>query len=87
MTDKIGRCKDCKWWNHIADTWAHERGWGACDALSSDVETVAPLAMSKNFDFDRREWEPDRWSNTIHTAPDFGCVQFEAKEQTDVDHD
>lgn len=73
MTDGQ-RCRTCRWWAPEGD--AHEpnltaKGWRPCLLLSGDTSDGVPMAIAASED----EYEEAR----LWTAPDFGCVQWEAK--------
>lgn len=67
-----GRCETCKWW----ETWRGQdpSAWSSC-RLTAIVEDKALFAETKA--------KVSNLPNTygvLKTAPDFGCVQWEAKE-------
>ena len=68
----MGNCKDCKWWE--ADAGRDPLGY--CHLLSTRSERDRPyfnaLAELRGYD-----------DSELHTAPDFGCVLFEAKQISD----
>lgn len=79
------RCRDCRWWTpgvvtpnalHMeALSEAAERGWGLCLLTGSrsnepEHETTAAFVI-----------EGDRYEGALITAPEFGCTQFQAREE------
>ena len=73
----MGNCKDCKWWqDHDTPTtyskWPPGH-WRACmltHTLSNEPEDHPDTRAIAC------EWED--YQGVLFTAPDFGCVQFEA---------
>jgi hypothetical protein len=60
-----GRCRNCKWWEYYGPGLVAERdGWGQCQRVWEDAAKFAPLG----------------YSDGLITSPDFGCVDFEAKD-------
>lgn len=82
---EVGYCRDCKWWEQdSAILTAFE--WGSCamtgqrfdidyDPAPVDHPESKALADSGT----RIDGVVEVWLNT---APDFGCVQFQPKEQS-----
>lgn len=75
-----GRCKDCKWWQ----AYAEPATWGAC-ALAASTDHSDKHPQSKMLTWTRVRGpvvdSPIRGIETdLQTAPDFGCIQYEAKE-------
>ncbi len=76
-----GLCRDCKWWNHD-ELWPlsadeEKRSWGKCELADNDYGE--PMHKnSKAVAVDGENYEA-----RLTTAPDFGCVQFEAREGVD----
>jgi hypothetical protein len=82
----VGNCKDCKWWqtaNHPDKAKAervplfepiHKRPeWGICERTegnSGEPESAGTLAFA---------WDFEQYGAELVTAPDFGCVMFEEK--------
>ena len=64
-----GLCRDCKWWEKETAVYEieSELGFGHCLKAELDRRETKAMAMSQHD-------EP-----CLVTAPDFGCVQFEAK--------
>lgn len=72
-----GLCKDCKWWEKLPrEAWgSFDDGWKLCalgEAHNCNPEHPLTLALGHG-------WGDGTGWATIATAPDFGCVQFEAK--------
>ena len=68
-----GTCKDCKWWELLQE----KDGWGEClMALTKNgaAEQEDTLAVAY------APLDDVRWG-VLATAPDFGCVQFENKNE------
>lgn len=62
----LGTCKDCRWWG------SHTQEWGKCELtvfFRSGYKHPDSKAFAHGVGYSR-----------LGTAPDFGCVQFEAKE-------
>jgi hypothetical protein len=68
--NEIGRCRDCKWWGS-----ERRSDWGQCSAAAMDGGKPAHHPETRMLAQDAYDYEA--W---LVTAPDFGCVQFEAKE-------
>lgn len=71
-----GLCKDCKWWNILKNE--ADGVYGECalthrfeNSLFHESKAVA-LAIVVELEVQK--------AATLLTLPDFGCVQFEAKE-------
>lgn len=69
-----GHCRDCR---HFATDMSYSRreGWAACNLTGSDggeAECDKTLAYARDF---------EAYSAWLEVSPDFGCVQFEPKEQ------
>jgi hypothetical protein len=86
----MGHCKNCKWWaelqkvikpdwdDHLFWQWREEvhtarRNWGYCRLAASTnfKANVTTLAYAE---------DAEGYRASFVTAPDFGCIQFEAKE-------
>lgn len=77
-----GRCRDCTWWepfvendDYCPDWLEYRAGLGYCEfTASKDRTPLYPetLAWAEGGD--------DPYQHQLLTSPDFGCVQFEAKE-------
>jgi hypothetical protein len=69
----MGTCKECRWWlPNMPGGYAGEC-WGACSLMESGGGS--PIhKQAKAFAFDT-----EQYSAQLFTAPDFGCVHFEAK--------
>ncbi len=66
-------CKDCKWWEKKAYTLNPE--WGECELTKTeDEKQLHKESMAATYD---GEWFP----NALECSPDFGCVQFEVKNE------
>lgn len=68
-------CRTCRWWKQAA--YVDEPGWGAC-VLAGYCTGDEPrhrkhgqLAIAQDF---------ESYQAWLETAPDFGCVQWEAKD-------
>ncbi len=65
------RCENCRWWRE--DSWSnHDIGWKTCDLLTPGIRNIGeshptptPKAAVEG--------------SLLHTAPDFGCVQWEGE--------
>jgi hypothetical protein len=74
-----GRCETCTWWGKLPGydenfPWEHApSNWRACLRLHRDHWIDDPIPDSKAI-IEGYEWYG------VATAPDFGCVQWEAKE-------
>lgn len=86
MTETMPRCRDCRWWmqreippeHQRSDDVALGRQWGICQVTAShqNVPVVTEtMAFASN---DGYELELDQDGAVLVTAPDFGCVQWEA---------
>lgn len=73
----LPRCKDCRWWST-----EHRLGWlsdrsdgrGHCErAESEDGQPVDKDSLAYTED-------GESYRAILITAPDFGCVQFQARE-------
>lgn len=84
----MSNCKDCRWWERVdiepdyqrSDDVALVRNWGLCALTKSDMNeprTSSSLAFASNEGY---ETDADQDRSVLVTAPDFGCVQFEARE-------
>ena len=65
-------CKDCK--HFEAPTGEYEKGWGNCAlgrATGGDPDIPTTLAFG---------WDYEGYSSGMGVRPEFGCVQFEAKD-------
>lgn len=66
-----GYCRDCKWWT--APLCPESDPYGGCEVIDDSADGNNALAVIHGYDgFDGGE---------LWTKPDFGCVQFEPKEQ------
>lgn len=83
MTE-IGRCRDCTWWSRGSGLDWETPGWGYCE-LGEMREDGYPETgyirsrlheQTKALAVTSTPWQGDA---RLHTAPDFGCVQFEVK--------
>ncbi len=70
------RCETCRWWDQSKrvpiDCPDIPENWGVCDL------TAGPHSgggKAHGFDWDKYDVSP------VYTAPDFGCVQWTAKEE------
>lgn len=67
---KIGRCRDCRWWDgKVGDSW------GVCARFSTlDGERMKPGGRDKAL-------IGGAFANLV-TDDDFGCVQFEERRES-----
>lgn len=66
-----GRCATCKWWQGKDE---FRKGWRYCELASSwDAEPLHEEALAFGVH------APDARVGVV-TSPDFGCVQWEAKD-------
>jgi hypothetical protein len=75
-----GVCCDCKYWGRptIGGTWLKE--WGACFQIESGFTSDDGRAVIlTNGTIMLGGWDPADAEGELHTAPDFGCMLFEAK--------
>lgn len=76
------RCDGCKWWAEgdgrefmTGDSWTDWRkGWGRCMLTEVNCERM------KHPQSNAVAGDHDAYSAVLYTQPNFGCVQFEAKE-------
>ncbi len=63
-----GLCKDCRFWDaeYVKD-FVKPQGWGSCELADLDAYPDALMDVEN-----RPGW--------LKTAPNFGCVEFEAKD-------
>lgn len=69
-----GLCKDCKFWNVASDL--KDDNMCICDranAKQGEPEDPNTKAYADGV---------DGWSSWLKTAPDFGCIQFEARDNS-----
>ncbi len=69
---ECGHCKDCKWWDR-ENGWPTRRWEGECQLAATESDN--PLhgeALAVALD-------GESYIAKLQTAPDFGCVQWEAK--------
>lgn len=67
----MGHCKDCRHWDTEVFSW--EMGYGHCRGLE-DGEPYKPLPLAYTVGISAQGA-----SAKLMTAPDFGCVQWEAR--------
>ncbi len=69
----MGLCKDCRWWDQQGDARPESPSGDdrKCLVLCVDVFHILPLAWPVQAGFD---------AEYIYTDPEFGCVQFAAKD-------
>lgn len=66
-----GRCATCKWWT----AYQKRTDLGSCRLISSDIENgYAINSQSAHVSGEALH------GGTLFTAPDFGCVQHESKD-------
>lgn len=63
-----GICSGCKWWTKDLN-----KEWGTCKLTKTNSGETLHETKAAAMD-----WES--YYAILHTAPDFGCVQFQAKE-------
>lgn len=68
----MGFCKDCRWWEAVG---ANNPQPGMCSLVEAD-NGIPSLAVVSMYDNDLGDLE----SGLLFTAPNFGCVQFSARE-------
>ncbi len=68
MRDAEKRCKTCQWWEAGRDY--PQKGWGGCRL--SETESGASRQEGMHVS------TADGYYGILLTAPDFGCVQWEA---------
>ncbi len=73
----IGHCKDCRWWGYEDDD-EDDDGTRRC-SLAMMVGGEAVYPESKAIAWDGVD-DPVAGVASLWTKPDFGCVQWEAKE-------
>lgn len=92
MPNLEGRCKDCKHWARLKQGYSLMPVRGLCVAISTEnwlvsEEFEAPLSETVLDDDSPRIAEATCLSEGIGgelmTAPEFGCVLFEAREEAD----
>lgn len=64
------RCERCKWWEPMD----YDPPWGSC-ALAESGDMAERPAESKAI----TNGGADGYYSKLHTRPDFGCVQWEAR--------
>lgn len=72
---KVRQCKTCRHWNNPITL--SPPGWGSCKMASSDC-TLPTLAKAE-------DWE--NYAAWLRTAPEFGCLQWEAKDDAQAQTD
>lgn len=75
----MGNCKDCKHWQspeRLEKIYLHSFKMGRCE-LAGSSESYADHPESLAFAED-----VESYSAWLNTSPDFGCVQWEAKDAT-----
>ena len=68
-----GLCSDCKWWERgMYQEMPTPESYGTCDLASNSwfLPPATKVAV-----------RPLRFSNVLTTAADFGCNQFEDREE------
>lgn len=64
-------CKTCKWWHKEPCT----KDWGHCTKTAVDEgKPVCP-------DSKAQAWDVEGFYTVLQTREDFGCVQWEAREE------
>lgn len=71
----MGSCKDCRWWDADGPTLMVRPTTHACRLMESRPTDSTPLFSTTK----AIAWS-DRYSGEVLTEPDFGCVQYQAKE-------
>lgn len=76
---EIFHCVSCRWWEKTPDEnfeWnsAAIRGWGECQLteMADDKPTHEPTKAIAR--------DGESYKAILETAPDFGCVQWEAND-------
>lgn len=73
-----GRCETCRWWVMWSNAaWSppeHRKDWRVCELMS-------PAGYSEEPKYPQSKAFVDDDHAGVYTAPDFGCVQWEAKEE------
>lgn len=65
-------CRNCRWWAG-STTIDLNPDWAGCDRADSWNEKRYPYTKAVASD-------AELYHAVLHTAPDFGCVQWEGKE-------
>lgn len=83
----MNRCKDCKWWQFNPN---HDEIWGSCKLTQRaepnqwNLQKCATHEWMGEYNIpkSRLAWAMDHedYQAILRTHPDFGCVQWEAKE-------
>jgi len=73
----MNRCKDCKWWEDGTGVFRdckcpHIATVGAHEGIGASTLAVI--------------WNWDGECGIFKASPDFGCILFEAKEESDVEN-
>lgn len=72
---QMGLCKDCKWWERRRSSTE----WRACvltrthDYTEDHPDSLATALVTTD------GWDATATNAALVTAPEFGCVQFEAR--------
>jgi hypothetical protein len=71
MEEKKKSCRNCINWNTTHESTP--QGWGLCEEHSHDYVGKHEGLITKDLSAGDRA--------NVYTAPDFGCTQWQAKEQ------
>lgn len=68
------RCATCRWWHKLTpednrECWESKEGDGRCGRVD-EPGSLAAIALNYPVEEDTR----------LNTAPDFGCIQWEARD-------
>ena len=83
----MNRCKDCMWWlekTSHAGSWAFGMDglWGDCQILRHDnKQWMHARAFVDMYVPCEHTLVEDNYWGRLHTASDFGCVQWEANDR------
>ncbi len=69
----MNRCKTCKWWERPSGAWPPTAGYGECGNTTGGKSV-------EWWDGEYCSWE-ELDCLTIATAPDFGCVLWEKRDE------
>jgi len=71
----MNTCKDCKWWDaYHKDDPANSFGMCRAERFAEDVQAVVKSPIEG-------EWPADGKYDGFDTAPDFGCIHWEKKNE------
>jgi hypothetical protein len=87
-----GRCATCKWWHQSEHNLFPSAGWGNCTLTDTEESRDDDNVVAVRFQHPESLAIVDGWADgdfcedgpfwgaRLRTQPDFGCVQWEAKE-------